>query len=70
MDDNEFGTAEERAAVRAALLALKDFNRKLIDCRSLRIECRLERDGLSYLADFEKRTPILPSGADDALPKC
>jgi hypothetical protein len=36
------GTAEERAAVRAALEALALFNRKVQDCQSLGIEVRLE----------------------------
>lgn len=60
-DDNEFGTPEERAAVRQACLALRTFNEALYALRRMRIECTLTQDGIStYNADFVKRQTILP----------
>jgi hypothetical protein len=56
----DHGTDEERAAVRAALEALKVLNRKLEDCVSLGITCRLEPAGRGYAAEFIKTTRIFP----------
>jgi hypothetical protein len=54
------GTAEERAAVKAALEALTLFNRKVQDCQSLGIEVRLEPAGRVYAAEFTKTTRVVP----------
>jgi hypothetical protein len=56
----DHGTDEERAAVRAALEALKVLNRKLEDCVSLGITCRLEPAGRGYAAEFIKTTRVFP----------
>lgn len=60
MDDNRYGTAEERTAVTSALKSLKELNSKLEICAGLGIACRLEQHGRGYLAEFTKTTRIVP----------
>lgn len=63
--DNQFGTAEERSAVRYALIALKEFNSKLAICSSLGIACHLKPEGKQFVADFTVTTNILPALSDE-----
>ena len=59
---NDYGTPEERDAVKAACEAIRVLNRRLDVCADLGIKCRLEASGRSgYIAEFTKTTSILPS---------
>ncbi len=66
----ENGSKEERAAVRAALQALRTLNSALAECSRLRIKYKLidvyTMGGPdSYVAEFTKTTHIMPLGPDE-----
>jgi hypothetical protein len=68
MIDNEFGTQEQRIAVREATDALAAFNRRLDLCKALGVACEIRRhtEGpWTYTAAFTKTTMILPARRDD-----
>lgn len=69
MMDDEFGTLDERIAVRDACIALREFNARLNACRRLSIECTLTKDGIiTYSADFRKFITILLGNEGDLTP--
>lgn len=68
MNEDQFGTKEQRIAVREAVEALAAFTRRLDLCKELGIACALEQrtEGpWHYIAHFTKTTLILPSSSDD-----
>lgn len=63
----EYGTPEERAAVKSALVALDQLNGQLRRCADLGIDTRLiperhirYREPIRFVAEFTKTTMIMP----------
>lgn len=60
MSTPEFGTDEERTAVRDALEALAAFNKHVDFLLSLGVSTDLETKGRGFVATFTKTITILP----------
>lgn len=60
MGDHDYGSPDERATVRAALVALRAFNTHIRECNRLGVRCDLQPDERGYVATFTRTVTILP----------